>query len=147
MRPLLLILLLLSVLGPVRASEAGAASTISVVLLSEPKLPDAKQFRLNLEKRLAGRLTIGEVERDDGEGIMLRAGDNTVVVGLRKAPVPEELIKDLCVNAWYWRQACEETAKHRAQAIVGVMQSSLDRLDTRLLLTDAVAAVLISTQN
>lgn len=142
MRSILLILLLLSVLGPVQASEASAASTVSVVLLSEPKLPDAKQFRRNLEKRLAGRLKVGEVERDDGAGIVLRAGGNIVLVRLLKTPVPEGLIKDLCVNAWYWRQACEETAKHRAQAIVGVMQSSLDRLDTRLLLTDAVAAAM-----
>lgn len=142
MRTLFLLLLLLSVLDCPKASESDSRSAVSIVLLSEAKLPDAKQFRNTLAKRVGGRLDVSEVERADEEAIVLRAGANIVLVRLVRTPVPEELIKDLCVNAWYWRQACEETSKHRAQAVVGVMQPSLDKLDTRLLLTDAVASVM-----
>lgn len=142
MRSLLLILLLVSFLVPARASETDQRSTVSIVLLSEPRLPNAKQFQQHLERRLAGRLKVSGVEREDAESIVVRAGGNIVLVRLLTKPVPEELINDLCVNAWYWRQACEATSKHRAQAVVGVMQSSLDALDTRLLLTDAVNAVM-----
>ncbi len=95
-----------------------------------------------MEGRLAGRLKVTDIEREDGEAIVLRAGGNNVLVRLLKNPAPDELIKDLCTKAWYWQQACDETSKHRAQAVVGVMQSSLDKLDTRLLLTYAVAAAM-----
>lgn len=113
-----------------------------MVLLAEPRLPNAKQFQQNLERRLAGRLLVSGVERDDADAIVVRAGGNIVLVRLLPTPVPEHLIKDLCESAWYWRQACEATSRHRAQAVVGVIQSSLDALDTRLLLTDAVNAVM-----
>lgn len=142
MRLLFLILVLMSLVAPVKASERDQRSAVSIVLLSEPRLPSAKKFQQDLERRLAGRLRVSDVEREDAESIVVRAGGNIVLVRLLSEPAPEELIKDLCVGAWYWRQACEATSKHRAQAVVGVMQSSLDALDTRLLLTDAVSAVM-----
>ncbi len=142
MRSSLFTFVLLLLLAPVQASETDPRSTVSIVLLSEPRLPDARQFQQSLEERLAGRLRVSGVEREDAESIVVRAGGNVVVVRLLAKPAPEELIKDLCVNAWYWRQACEATSKHRAQAVVGVLHSSLDALDTRLLLTDAVSAVM-----
>lgn len=138
MRSLLVILALLSLVAPAKASDAERGSALSIVLLAEPRLPSAKQFQQNLEKRLAGRLRVSGIECEDAEAFALRAGDNIVLVRLLPRPAPEELIKDLCVNAWYWRQACEATSKHRAQAVVSVMRSSLDALDLRLLLTDAV---------
>lgn len=142
MRAFLLFVLLASGLTPLYAAEPNPKSTVSIVLLAEPRLPDATWFRQNLERRLAGRLKLSDVELSGSEAISVRAGDNLVLVRLLDKPAPENLVKDLCVNAWYWRQACEATAKHRAQAVVGVMQSSLDALDTRLLLTDAVNAAL-----
>lgn len=138
----LLFVLLVSCLTPIYAAEPNPKSTVSIVLLAEPRLPDATKFRHNLERRLAGRLKLSDVEQSDSDAIVVRAGDNIVLVRLLDRPAPEELIKDLCVNAWYWRQACEATSKHRAQAVIGVMKSSLDALDTRLLLTDAVSAAL-----
>jgi hypothetical protein len=142
MRALALILLLLALVGTAGASEPKSDSVVSIVLLGEPRLPAAKEFRQNLQTRLAGKFTVGDVERDDEESIVVRAGGNVILVRLVGKPVPDELIKDLCVNAWYWRQACEATSKHRAQAVVGVMNSSLDALDTRLLLTHAVNALM-----
>lgn len=142
MRSLLLLLALLSLVAPTTAAETDQGSALSIVLLAEPRLPSAKQFQQNLERRLAGRLPLSGVEREDAEAFVVRAGGNIVLVRLLPKPVPEELIKDLCESAWYWRQACEATSKHRAQAVVSVMRSSLDALDTRLLLTDAVNAAM-----
>lgn len=142
MRLLFQFLVLLSLVAPVSASETDQRSTISIVLLAEPRLPSAKQFQANLERRLAGRLRVSDVQREDADAFVVRAGENIILVRLLPKPVPEHLIKDLCESAWYWRQACEATSKHQAQAVVGVMQSSLDALDTRLLLTDAVNAVM-----
>ncbi|MBQ0936426.1 DUF4261 domain-containing protein [Ideonella paludis] len=142
MRSILFILALLSLVLSAQASETESKSTVSIVLLAEPKLPSARQFQQELASRLAGRLKITGVEHEDADAIALRVGEAIVLVRLVPKPAPEALIKDLCVNAWYWRQACEATSGHRAQAVVGVMQSSLDALDTRLLLTDAVSAVM-----
>lgn len=124
------------------AVEQNKASAVSVVLLAIPKLLDAGEFRDKLEKRVAGRVKVGAVEVNDRNGIVVKTDGAVVIVRLIASPLPKGQIDDLCGSAWYWENACEATAKHQAQAVVGVMGTSLDKLDARLLLTDAVVAMM-----
>lgn len=124
------------------AVEQSKPSVVSVVLLSVPKLLNARNFRDNLEKRVAGRVKVGDVEVNDRNGIVVKTDGAAVIVRLIASPLPKGQIDDLCGSAWYWKEACEATAKHQAQAVVGVMGTGLDKLDARLLLTDAVVAMM-----
>ncbi|WP_242478664.1 DUF4261 domain-containing protein [Rubrivivax gelatinosus] len=142
MRTFALLLCLLFTLLPARAAETSKANVLSFVLLSEPRLPEAKAFRAQVEKRLAGRLAITDMEADGRDVILLRVAGGTVMVGLIDAPLPKGQIDDLCAAAWYWRQACQATAGHRAHVAVSVLGTGLDKLDASLLLTDVVASLM-----
>lgn len=124
------------------AAEPSKVRTGSIVLLAEPKLPDAKAFRGQLEARLRGRLKIDDMEADGQKIILLRARGGTVMIGLIEAPVPKGLIDDLCQAAWYWKKACDETARHKAHVYVSTRDTDLDRLDAHLLQTDVIAALM-----
>ena len=140
----LVFLIVALLLGHTASSADGPNKmrVLSFVLISEPRLPDAKGFRTDLEKRIAGRLTISDMEADGHKVILLRIRGGTVMIGLIDAPLPTGEIKDLCAAAWYWRQACEATAAHRAHIVVSVLGTDLDKLDANLLLTDVVAALM-----
>lgn len=142
MRAIALFFATLFWLAPPCAAEPSKARVLSFVLLSEPKLPDAQGFRTELEKRLGGRLPIGDMDADGKKVILLRVAGGTVMVGLIDAPLPKGQINDLCASAWYWRQACEATSMHKAHVVVSVLDTTLDRLDASLLLTDAVASLM-----
>lgn len=171
---LLSLILMASVLaGPSRAADAApeaAAATaataatakgtsLTFVLLREARLPDPQTVRRHLEARLAGRLKIEVVpsedkdkDKDKGKGkpeqvMLLRVAGGTAMIGLLDVPLPTGQIDDLCAAAWYWPGACAETAKHRAQLIVSVIGTTLDRLDRSLLLTDLVAAAMEGNDN
>ncbi len=124
------------------AEERAGAKVLAFVLVSEPKLPDARRFRLDLEKRLGGRLAISAMEADGQEVILLRVKGGTVMVGLIRAPLPQGEIDGLCAAAWYWRQACEATAAHRAHILVSLLGTDLDTLDAHLVVTDTVATLM-----
>lgn len=142
MRILVALLSLLLCIAAASAAEPSKVRVLSFVLVSEPKLPDSKVFREHLEKRLAGRLKINDMETDEQKVILLRVHGGTVMVGLIEAPLPKGQIDDLCAAAWYWRQACEATATHKAHIAVSVLDTNLDRLDASLLLTDVIAALM-----
>ena len=139
MRLLSLFVCFLWVAFGAHAAEPGKARLLAFVLLAESKLPDAQAFRTGLEQRLAGRLQIDALEAGGDTVILLRVRGGTVMVGLIDAPLPKGQIDDLCASAWYWRQACEATAAHRAHLVASVMDTPLDRLDAHLLLTDVAA--------
>jgi len=141
-RTLTLLLCLLFTLLPARAAEPSKAKALSFVLLSEPRLPEAQAFRAQVEKRLGGRLAITDMEADGRDVILLRVAGGTVMVGLIDAPLSKGQIDDLCAAAWYWRQACQATAGHRAHVAVSVLGTGLDKLDASLLLTDVVAVLM-----
>lgn len=142
MRLILAALCLILAAACAQAAEPARTQVLSYVLVSEPKLPEANAFRESLEKRVAGRFKVGEMDADGQKVILLRMHGGTVMVGLIEAPLPKGQIDDLCATAWYWRQACEAAAAHRAQIVVSVMGTTLDRLDANLLLTDVVAALM-----
>jgi hypothetical protein len=151
MRVLLLALFLVaSALGaPARAADR-EGTALAFILLREAKLPDAEGVRARLEKRLGGRLTIDGMEADDRgkEGvILLHIAGGTAIVGLIDAPLPKGQVDDLCAVAWFWKSACAEVDKHHAQLTVSVVKTSLDRLDTSLLLTDLMAAAMEGNDN
>lgn len=126
----------------VEAAPAERSPVMSFVLVAEPRLPAAKPFRDEVEKRLRGRLVIDDMEADGKEVILLRIAGGTVMVGLIDAPLPAGQIDDLCAGAWYWRQACAATSAHRAHVVVTWMGSGLDTMDAHLLITDVVAALM-----
>jgi hypothetical protein len=142
MRNLLSFILIVLAFTTAGAAEPNRSSALSFVLVAEPKLPEPKAFRSDLEKRLAGRLKINDMEADDEKVILLRMSGGTVMVGLIDSPLPQGQIEDLCKSAWYWRQACDATAMHRAHIVVSVLHTDLDTLDTSLLLTDVVGALM-----
>jgi hypothetical protein len=144
MRALLAVVLLVFGCSLVHAAEPSKAQVLSFVLVSEPKLPDASAFRTELEKRTAGLFSVGDMEADGQKVILLRMHSGTVMVGLIEAPLPKGQIDDLCAMAWYWRQACEATGSHKAQVVVSVIGTTLDRLDANLLLTHVVASLMDS---
>ena len=124
--------------------ESSKVRVSSFVLLSEPRLPDVQAFRSDLEKRLAGRLKVDDMEADGDKVILLRMRGGTVMLGLIDAPLPKGQIDDLCSSAWYWRLACEATTSHRAHIFASVLDTDLNKLEASLLLTDVVAALMDS---
>jgi hypothetical protein len=124
------------------AAEPDKVRASSFVLLATPKLPEARAFRAELERRLDGRIRIDVMETDNEKVILLRLRGGTVMVGLIGAPLPAGQIDDLCEAAWYWRTACEATSQHQAQIFASVLGTDLDRLDANLLLTDVIAALM-----
>ncbi|HLO94889.1 MAG TPA: DUF4261 domain-containing protein [Burkholderiaceae bacterium] len=123
------------------AAETAEPRVSSIVLLAQPRLPEAQAFRAQLEGRLKGRLRIDAMEAD-GPAVLLRVRGGKVLVGLIDAPLPKGQIQDLCQGAWYWRRACEDTDAHRAHVFVSTVGTDLDRLDAYLLQTDVVAALM-----
>ncbi|MGE0496444.1 MAG: DUF4261 domain-containing protein [Ramlibacter sp.] len=142
MRLLLILLVLAFGFSHAQAAEPSKMRALSFVLVTEPKLPDAQAFRAELEKRVAGRFKVSDMEADGQKVILLRMHGGTVMIGLIDAPLPKGQIDDLCAGAWYWRQACEATALHRAQIVASVLDTNLDTLDANLLLTDVVATLM-----
>lgn len=124
------------------AAEPSQFRALSFVLVSEPRLPDASAFRSDLEKRIAGRFTLGEMEADGQKVILLRAHGGTIMVGLIDAPLPKGQIDDLCALAWSWKQACEATGQHKAHVMISLIGTTLDELDAHLLLTHVVASLM-----
>jgi hypothetical protein len=82
------------------------------------------------------------MEADGQKVILLRTRGGTVMVGLIEAPLPKGQIDDLCQSAWYWKKACDETAKHKAHVYVSTLDTDLNRLDAHLLQTDVVAVLM-----
>ncbi len=144
MRSLAILFSLLLCLAVSHAAEPSKVRVLSFVLVSEPKLPDAKAFRADLERRLGSRLTVNNIDADGDTVILLRVAGGTVMVGLIGAPLPKGQIDDLCAAAWYWRQACDATSAHKAHIAVSVLDTTLDKLDASLLLTDVVASLMDS---
>lgn len=142
MRTLLLLVVALLWFAPAGAAEPGKSAPLAIVLLSEPRLPDAKSFRAELEKRLAGRHAVSDLDTNLPQTIFLRVAGGYISVGLIDLPVQTGEIDGLCRSAWYWRQACEATAAHKAHVIVAVLGTGLDMLDASLLLTDVVASLM-----
>jgi hypothetical protein len=124
-----------------------AVNKLSFVLLAQPRLPAADAYRAALEARLKGRVRIDGMEGGDGQAILLRTRGGTAMVGLIDAPLPKGQVDDLCRSAWYWKDACAAVGRHRAHAVVMLMGLDLDRLDTALLLTDMVAALMDDDDN
>jgi hypothetical protein len=142
MRFLLVFLVALVVSAGARAADGRQFKTLSFVLLAEPQLPAAADYRAMLEARLKGRLKIDGMEAEDGKVILFRLRGGTAMVGLIEAPLPAGELDGLCRSAWYWKDACAAVARHHAHALVATAGVDLDPLDTALLQTDLVAALM-----
>lgn len=142
MRTLVLLFVLMLGFAAAAASDASQIRVLSFVLVAEPKLPDARLLRADLEGRLPAHLAITDMDADKRNVILLRAAGGTVMIGLIDAPLPKGQVDDLCAGAWYWRQACEATSAHRAHIAVSVLGTPLDKLDASLLQTHVVASLM-----
>jgi hypothetical protein len=142
MRSLLALLAFVLISTLATAAEPSKVRASSFVLLAESRLPDAAAFRAQLEVRLKGRVKIDDMETDGQKVILLRSRGGTVMIGLIDAPLPKGQIDDLCQGAWYWKRACEETARHKAHVYVSILDTNLDQLDAYLLQTDVVATLM-----
>lgn len=142
MRSVILVLALVFASLTASAGDTSKVRTSSFVLIAEPRLPPASEFRAALESRLKGRIRIDGLESDGQEVILLRARGGTVMVGLIDAPLPKGQIDDLCASAWYWRTACEATSSHKGHIYVSVLDTDLDKLDASLLQSDVIAALM-----
>ena len=126
----------------VLAAEPSKIRASSFVVLAEPKLPVATEFRAALEARFNGKHKIDDMESDDKKVILLRIRGGTVMVGLVDAKLPAGTVDDLCKGTWYWRAACEVVARHTAHVYVATLDTNLDQLDAALLQNDVVASLM-----
>ncbi len=127
---------------PAVEAQPSQVKASSFVVLAEPRLPKAQEFRAALDARLQGGLKIDSMETDDDKVILLRIRGGTVAVGLIGSPLPSGTLDDLCQGAWYWRAACDAVGGHKAHVLVSVLDTDLDPLDVRLLQTSVVAALM-----
>jgi uncharacterized protein DUF4261 len=59
-----------------------------------------------------------------------------------EAPIPKGELQRVCELAWYWAEACAAIKDHKAHFLVVLMGTNLDKLDSALLETKIVAAVM-----
>lgn len=142
LRCLAVLFTLLMGLATAHAQSKDVFRTLSFVLLKEAKLPDPRQVQARLKQRLGDNTRIERTETDGAKVIIFHMAGSRVLVGLIEAPLPKGQLDDLCSTAWYWPDACEATAAHRAHLVASVMDTTLDRLDASVLLTQVVASVM-----
>ncbi len=118
---------------------------IATALLKERQAPDPRRLEAALRSRLVDgdRLVSLAPQRT---GAVLRVAGGTAVITFVDATLPADEVQDACRNAWYWPQACASVDDHKAQAIVMLTGTELDRIDSALLQTRLMAAVLDATR-
>ena len=130
------------------ACVARAQSTnvdwVVAVILPEARTLDPQRIADAVRKR------VDEKDRFDGvepgaNPVLLRIGGGTAAVSLAERPVPNQELQKACRIAWYWRAACDTVDDHRAHVVVILMGTGLGRLESALLQTKIVAAVIEET--
>lgn len=125
---------------PAQAQPSKVDWVVSVIL------PEAKPFNL-------GRLAEAVRKRADAKDkfigaepgdnlVLLRIGGGTAMVSLMHGPIPKQELQQVCRHAWYWSAACDSVKDHKAHALVVLMGTGLGKLDSALLQTKIVAAVI-----
>lgn len=133
-----ILLLLLSTSAP---AKTPAIDAFASVILARPIMPSAAKFRSALETKLDKTVKVDKMEVDD-KVILLRLAGGTVMIGRVDNPIPNQELESNCKFAWDWKAACEVVAGHQAHLIVSVMGTKLDRIDSALLLTQIIAALM-----
>lgn len=114
---------------------------VTSVILSQARPIDGKRIASAVRKRVAESDRFTGFE-SDGDVVLLRIADGTAMVSLMEAPIPNGELQDVCRFAWHWREACDTVKDHRAHILVMLMGTNLAKLDSALLQTRIVAAVI-----
>jgi len=126
--------------GQAPVPKAGVDWVVSVIL-PEAKPVEHARLSVALRKRVTekDRLTGVEVDKDI---VLLRVADGTAFVSLMNAPIPGQELQRTCHQAWQWREACDTVRDHKAHFLVVLVGTKLSKLDSALLQTKIVAAVI-----
>jgi hypothetical protein len=111
------------------------------VVLPETKPIDGERLANALQRRVTEQDKFTGVEGDK-DIVLLRVGGGTAMVSLMDAPIPKGELQDICRFAWYWRAACDAVRGHKAHVLVVLMGTELNKLDSALLQTKIVAAII-----
>jgi hypothetical protein len=111
------------------------------VILPEAKPLEPARLSAALRKRVTEKDRLTGVEPDK-DIVLLRVAGGTAFVGLMKAPIPRVELQRTCRDAWLWREACDAVRDHEAHFLVILMGTGLGKMDSALLQTKIVAAVL-----
>lgn len=138
---LIVILLLAQPSAYAREKQKTNVDWLTSIILSEPKLPSATTLKAALDSELDRRSSIRSVETSENT-IVLQLRTGSVTIMLMDRPIPNSELKRTCKRAWDWRNACETVGPHKAHLIVSTMQTGLSKIDSALLHTKVVAALL-----
>ncbi|EJL87584.1 hypothetical protein PMI15_00952 [Polaromonas sp. CF318] len=132
------LVIFVSLISPALA-ETSKVKGLAFVVLAEPKMPSGEQVKAALQQRLGNSLLIDKMEAGD-QVILFRVAEGTVAIGLVDSPIPNKELEDVCRFAWYWPDACQSVAPHKAHLIVTMLDVKLDKVGAALLLTQVVAS-------
>lgn len=135
------IALLFLLTSPGLHGQASQVDWVASVILPQASALDPERVAAALRKRLGeeDRFTGVESEKDM---LLLGIAGGTAMVSLMKAPIPNGELQRVCRFAWYWRAACDTVQDHAAHFLIVLMGTGLGRLQSALLQTKIVAAVM-----
>jgi Domain of unknown function (DUF4261) len=114
---------------------------VASVILPEAKPVEPERLAAAIRKRVTDKERFTALEKDKGV-LLLRIAEGTALVTLMEAPIPDQELQNVCRFAWHWREACETVNDHQAHLLVVLMGTKLGRLDSAVLQTKIVAALL-----
>lgn len=129
----------------VRHMERDKGHFTGFVLLSEERFDKAKFFS-DLKKDWGIELDEGEVSEENKEAadnmVYGEVGDFRLVVGVMPAPIPNGEAEHFAKANYMWKNAVEETSKHKAHIIVTVLGGNDNVFEKGRLFVKAAAALL-----
>lgn len=122
-------------------AQMSRSTWVVSVILPEAKALDPERLSAAVRKRVDEKDRFTGAE--PGENlVLLRIGGGTAIVALMDSPIPNQELERACQFAWYWRAACDTVKNHQAHFLVILMSTDLDKLNSALLQTKIVAAVI-----
>jgi hypothetical protein len=122
-------------------AQSSKTDWVVSVILPDAKPLDPERLAAAVKKRLTDKDKFAGAEPAENL-VLLRVGGGTAMVSLMDRPIPNQELQQVCRFAWYWRAACETVRDHKAHFLVILMGTELDKLNSALLQTKIVAAVI-----
>ena len=113
-----------------------SSTWLALIALPEPLLPEPSLVQSALSE---GRL---QLATQTDALVLFNWNEATVAYTLVDKPIPAEQLAGPCERAWYWPEAAERLAGHRAHLLVALVDEGRDRVAKSLRLTQFVAALL-----
>jgi Domain of unknown function (DUF4261) len=124
-----------------RRVQKQAVDWVVSLILPEAKPVDPTRLEAALRKRVTEQDRFTGTEGEKGI-LLLRIAGGTAMVTLMEAPIPGQELQNVCRFAWYWREACETVNDHKAHLLVVLMGTKLSKLNSAVLQTRIVAALM-----